>query len=69
VLVRSVDETDRRTARLDLSPAVRRRVEDWRDRRTETLDGALAHLSPEEQRALEAALPVLGRLAELAADE
>jgi DNA-binding MarR family transcriptional regulator len=69
VLVRSVDETDRRAARLDLSPAVRRRVEDWRDRRTETLDGALAHLSPEEQRALEAALPVLGRLAELAADE
>jgi len=69
VLVRSVDASDRRSARLDLSPAVRRRVEDWRDRRTETLDAALGHLSPAEQRAVEAVLPVLARLAELAADE
>lgn len=69
VLVRTVDESDRRSARLDLSPAVRRRVEDWRDRRTETLDAALADLSPEEQRAVEAVLPVLARLAELAAGE
>ena len=69
VIVRTVDESDRRSARLDLSPAVRRRVEDWRDRRTETLDAALARLTAEEQRAVEAAVPVLARLAELAAEE
>jgi DNA-binding MarR family transcriptional regulator len=69
VRVRTVDEADRRSARLDLSPGVRRRIEDWRDRRTETLDAALAELTPEEQRAVEAVLPVLARLAELAADE
>jgi hypothetical protein len=69
VLVRSVDGADRRSARLDLSPGVRRRVEDWRDRRTETLDAALAALTPDEQRVVEAALPVLARLAELAANE
>jgi DNA-binding MarR family transcriptional regulator len=69
VLVRAVDEIDRRSARLDLSPAVRRRVEDWRDRRTETLDAALGNLTPEEQQAVEAALPVLARLAELASGE
>jgi DNA-binding MarR family transcriptional regulator len=69
VLVRAVDDTDRRAARLDLSPTVRRRVEDWRDLRTETLEAALGRLSAEEQRAVEAALPVFARLAELAADE
>jgi DNA-binding MarR family transcriptional regulator len=66
VLVRSVDEADRRSARLELTPAMRRRVEDWRDRRTETLDAALANLTPAEKRTVQAALPVLARLADLA---
>jgi DNA-binding MarR family transcriptional regulator len=62
VLVKHADEDDRRVARLDLAPGVRRRVEAWRDRRFETLDRALAGLAPADRRRLEDALAVLGRL-------
>jgi DNA-binding MarR family transcriptional regulator len=63
IVERSVDKADRRVARLDLRPSVRRTVEAWRDRRLEALDDALAGLSPAERSALEAAVPVLARLA------
>jgi DNA-binding MarR family transcriptional regulator len=63
LVVRSVDRADRRVARLDLNPAVRRTVEAWRDRRLDALDEALATLSRGDRAALEAALPALSRLA------
>lgn len=64
VLVRRVDETDRRVGRLDLAPGVRRKVEAWRDRRSDALDAALARLSAGDRKKLGAALPVLDALAE-----
>jgi DNA-binding MarR family transcriptional regulator len=63
VLVRRVDADDRRIARLDLSPGIRRKVEAWRDRRSDALDGALARLSQRERARIEAALPALTALA------
>lgn len=64
VLVRRTDESDRRVARLDLAPGVRRRVEAWRDRRGVAVDAALARLSKSERARLDAALPALVALAE-----
>ena len=63
LVVRGVDGTDRRVARLDLRPSVRRTVEAWRDRRLDALDDALAALPRADRAALEAAVPVLLRLA------
>ncbi|HZP73711.1 MAG TPA: MarR family transcriptional regulator [Gaiellaceae bacterium] len=63
LLVRRVDDADRRVARLDLPPAVRRTVEAWRDRRVDALEEALAALSPADRRTIDAAVPVLERLA------
>ncbi len=63
VLMRTVDATDRRVARLDLPPGLRREVEAWRDRRVDAIDAALAALTPDERAKLEAALPALSRLA------
>ncbi|HEV2590778.1 MAG TPA: helix-turn-helix domain-containing protein [Gaiellaceae bacterium] len=63
VLVRTADASDRRVARLDLPPGLRREVEAWRDRRVEAMEAALAALTPEERTKLEAALPALARLA------
>lgn len=64
IMVRSANAADRRAAQLALAPAVRRRVEAWRDGRTDTLAGALDVLTESERRALARALPVLARLAE-----
>jgi DNA-binding MarR family transcriptional regulator len=63
VLMRTVDPTDRRVARLDLPPGLRREVEAWRDRRVDAMDAALAALTPDERAKLEEALPALSRLA------
>ncbi len=63
LVVRGVDGADRRVARLDLRPSVRRTVEAWRDRRLDALDDALAALPRTDRAALEAAVPVLLRLA------
>ena len=64
VLVRRVDEADHRVGRLDLAPGVRRKVEAWRDRRSDALDAALARLPAGDRKKLGSALPVLVALAE-----
>jgi DNA-binding MarR family transcriptional regulator len=62
-LVREADGTDRRVARLDLEPKVRRTLGAWRDRRAASLGDALSRLSSEDMARLEDFLPVLERLA------
>jgi DNA-binding MarR family transcriptional regulator len=64
ILCRLVDQTDRRMARLDLSPGIRRKVDAWRDRKVELVAAALSRLSESEQQSLEGAVEALGRLAE-----
>jgi DNA-binding MarR family transcriptional regulator len=63
VLVRSVDVDDRRVARLELTPDVRRKVDAWRDRRVVVLTQALNRLSSADRRRLDEAAPALERLA------
>lgn len=63
LLVRSIDRADRRVARLDLAPAMRRTVERWRDRRVDALASAFDRLSAAERRRLAVALPCLDHLA------
>ena len=65
VVVRTVDDADRRAARLELAAAVRHRVEAWRDRRTEALRSALDELDPASRRQIVDALPALDRLTAL----
>lgn len=69
VLHRTVDSGDRRVARLRVTPAARRRIEGWRDQRAELATAALARLSPDERQAIAGALPALGRLAAVLAEE
>jgi len=64
LLVRRVDAADRRVARLELTPETAREVVRFRDRRVALLAAAIAELRPADRRRLEAALPVLGGLAE-----
>jgi len=64
-LERTADETDRRVARLDLAPDVRRRVDAWRDRRAVLVGEAIAALPPREQERLAKALPALAHVAGL----
>jgi len=64
VIVRRTDHDDRRVARLDLTPDVRRKVDAWRDRRVVVLTRALNSLSQADRRRLEEALPVLERLSQ-----
>ena len=64
VVARAVDATDRRVARLTLTPAIARKVDAWRDRRFEALGGALADLTDDDRRRVADALPALARLAE-----
>jgi DNA-binding MarR family transcriptional regulator len=63
LLVRTTDSADRRVARLDLAPAMRRTVERWRDRRVDALAAAFERLSATERRRLLAALPCFEHLA------
>lgn len=62
LLDRHRDERDSRAAALVLSPAAARRMAAWRDRRGEVVASVLASLSTADRRAIEAALPSLGRL-------
>jgi DNA-binding MarR family transcriptional regulator len=64
VVARRPDDADRRVARLDLAPRIRRKVEAWRDRRSEALEAALAALPANEQSALADVVPVLLELAD-----
>lgn len=63
VLIRAVDPGDRRVARLTVSAAARRRIDGWRDRRSEQAAEALERLSADDRATLAAALPALDRLA------
>jgi DNA-binding MarR family transcriptional regulator len=63
LLVREADPSDRRVARLDLDPGVREEVDAWSDLRVEVLGRAVERLSPQDRRRLDAAIPVLERLA------
>ena len=62
MLRRRVDPTDRRAVRLELTAEAKEGLVTWRRTRTEFVAGALETLSPEDQGAIEAALPALGRL-------
>jgi DNA-binding MarR family transcriptional regulator len=64
LLLRRADPSDRRVARLELTAETAREVGRFRDRRVALLAAAVAELGPSDRRRLEAALPVLGRLAE-----
>ncbi|MFJ2840549.1 MarR family winged helix-turn-helix transcriptional regulator [Streptomyces griseofuscus] len=64
-LVRETDPADRRAARLRLTGAAEKRLEDWHRRRAELVGGRLARLDGADRDALRAALPALRRLADL----
>lgn len=63
LLTRRADDSDRRVARLELTPAMRRKVRAFRDRRVAMLSAAMGQLSAAEQRRLAGAVEVLGKLA------
>lgn len=62
-LLRDVDPTDRRVARLRLSPGLGRKIDAWRDRRVISLAQALERLPDDERERVEAAVPALASLA------
>jgi DNA-binding MarR family transcriptional regulator len=64
LVVRTPDPVDGRAALLSLSPAARRRVADWRDRRSQMLATAIEELPAGERAALAAAIPALRSLRE-----
>jgi DNA-binding MarR family transcriptional regulator len=64
MLRRQVDPADRRAARLELTERAKTRLANWRRTRTEYVARALEKLSEEDLRAIEAAIPSLGRLLE-----
>ena len=65
LVTRKVDATDRRIARLTLTPAAEELLAEVRVRRNELLAARLAALAPADVAAIEAALPALERLAGL----
>ncbi len=64
LVFRSTDDSDRRVARLELSPSMRSAMDSFRDRRLLALTIGAGRLSQEDRQALEVALPALRRLAE-----
>jgi DNA-binding MarR family transcriptional regulator len=64
LVVRSIDPEDRRVARLEVSADGRRLLHRSRTRKNAFLAQRLKSLTPEELSALNAALPVLERIAE-----
>lgn len=69
LLARTRSPDDRRTVRLDLTPAARERLAAYAANRHALVADALAKLTPQARRELAAATPHLRRLAELVADE
>lgn len=65
LLRREPDVADRRVVRLSLTASAQQRVQRWRDRRAAAAAVAIAELEPTERTALEAALPVMTKLAEI----
>jgi DNA-binding MarR family transcriptional regulator len=64
MLIRRIDQSDRRVARLYLTPAMRRKVSAFLDRRVAALADVMRQFSVSERRRLTDALPVLEHLAE-----
>jgi DNA-binding MarR family transcriptional regulator len=64
LVTRIADETDRRSAWLDATPAGRELAERIRAQRTQAVQVALEELSPQERTLVEAALPALEQLAQ-----
>jgi DNA-binding MarR family transcriptional regulator len=62
-VVRTVDATDRRVARLHISDSGRALLKETRTRRDAYLASRLRGLSPEDREIIERALPLLERLA------
>jgi DNA-binding MarR family transcriptional regulator len=63
LLSRTADPSDRRVARLELTPSMQRRVGAFRDRRVAMLSTAMGELSPSDQRRLTEGIDVLRTLA------
>jgi DNA-binding MarR family transcriptional regulator len=63
MLIRRADPTDRRVARLNLTPTMGRKVSAFRDRRLGTLVAAMTSLSMRDQRRLAHAVELLDHLA------
>jgi DNA-binding MarR family transcriptional regulator len=63
LLMRRVDRSDRRVARLELTPEMREKVGRFRDRRVALLASGIAELRPADRRRLEAAASILSRVA------
>ncbi|MGO8862859.1 MAG: MarR family winged helix-turn-helix transcriptional regulator [Acidimicrobiales bacterium] len=63
LLTRRVDQQDRRVARLDLAPAMRRKVGAFHDRRVAMLVSAIALMSASDRRRLADSVAVLEQLA------
>jgi DNA-binding MarR family transcriptional regulator len=63
LLVRSADPQDARAGLVDATPAGRRLNERIRTERTDALNRLIEQLGPDERNALEAAVPILERLA------
>ena len=62
-LLRETDPADRRAARLLLTGAAEKRLEDWQRRRAELVGRHLSQLGAQDREALRAALPALRKLA------
>jgi len=65
LVVREIDDSDRRVARVSVTPAAEGLLAEVRTRRNELLAQRLVELAPEDVAALQAALPALERLAGL----
>ena len=68
MLVRKIDQSDRRVARLELTPGTLREVDAFRDRRVANLAAAMDLMTPAERRRLPKTLEVMNRLADLLSD-
>jgi DNA-binding MarR family transcriptional regulator len=66
---RETDPTDRRAARLHLTPSARARLARWRSARADLVGNALDGLGPTDRKAVTGALPALRRLLEILRDE
>jgi DNA-binding MarR family transcriptional regulator len=62
LLRRDTDQSDRRAARLYLTPKASSRLTQWRDARADLVGAALKRLDPTDQEHIEQALGALGRL-------
>lgn len=62
MLRREQDSNDRRVVRLELTPAARRHLTEWRDRRARMVGARIDDLDTEDRAAIAGALPALGRL-------